>query len=125
MRKSDHEQLLTQILDGGNLDALRAASLARGLDALRHRRRRRQRVDILAAVIVPLLVIYALHRHSTPSMRTALQSASPPPAVLPAVKYITAQELFALFPDRAIALIGKPGRQQVVFLDEIARAEAP
>jgi hypothetical protein len=124
MKRSGHEQLLAQILDGGDLDTLRAASLAHGLDALRHRRRRRQRFEILAAVIVPLLVIYALHRHSKPVTRIAGQSASPA-ADISSVKYITAQELFALFPDRPIALIGKPGRQQVVFLDEIARAEAP
>jgi len=48
-----------------------------------------------------------------------------PAADVSGVKYITTQELFALFPGRPIALIGKPGRQQVIFLDEIARADRP
>ena len=33
------------------------------------------------------------------------------------VKIITDEELFALFPNRAMALIGPPGRQQLIFLD--------
>jgi hypothetical protein len=35
------------------------------------------------------------------------------------VKLITDDELLALFPDRPVALIGKPGQQQLVFLDEL------
>jgi hypothetical protein len=126
MRKSDQEQLLAEILDGGDLDALRAASLARGLEAIRRRRRRHQ-LEILAAVIIPLLVIFAaaLHRPSKPVTLVAAQSTPAAAADVSGVKYITAQELFALFPGRPIALIGKPGRQQVIFLDEIARADRP
>jgi hypothetical protein len=127
MRKSDQDQLLAQILDGGDLDALRTASLARGLEAIGHRRRRRRRFEILAAVIVPMLLIFAVasHRHSKPVTRIAAQSAPPPAGNVSRVKYITAQELFALFPNRPIALIGKPGRQQVIFLDELARGQQP
>ena len=33
------------------------------------------------------------------------------------VKMISDEELFALFPGRSLALIGKPGHQQLVFLD--------
>lgn len=33
------------------------------------------------------------------------------------VQTITDEELFALFPNRAMALFGPPGRQQLVFLD--------
>jgi len=124
MKKSDQDQLLAEILDGGDLDALRAASLARGLVALR-RRRRRQRVVILAAVILPLLVFFAaaMHRHPKPATQIASRSKAAPAADVSGVKYINAQELFALFPDRPIALIGKPGHQQVIFLDEIAVAD--
>ena len=41
------------------------------------------------------------------------------------VKIITDEELFALFPNRALALIGAPGRQQLVFLDHGAASEQP
>ena len=34
------------------------------------------------------------------------------------VEYITADQLFALFPNRQIALVGKPGHQQLIFLDD-------
>jgi hypothetical protein len=34
------------------------------------------------------------------------------------VEYITADQLFALFPNRPMALIGKPGHQQLIFLDK-------
>jgi hypothetical protein len=127
MRKSDHEQLLAQILDGGDLDALRTASLARGLAAIGRRRRRRRRLEILAAVIVPMLLIFAaaLRHNSKPPTRIAAQTTPPPAAGIPSVKYITAQELFALFPNRPIALIGKPGHQQMIFLDEIAQGQQP
>jgi hypothetical protein len=37
------------------------------------------------------------------------------------VKYITKKELFALFPNRPIALIGEPGHQQFLLLDESAK----
>jgi hypothetical protein len=96
------------------------------LDAVR-RRRRRRRFEIVAAVILPLLLIFssAFHRHSKLVTRIAAQSKPTPAADVPGVKYITSQELFALFPDRPIALIGKPGHQQVIFLDEIADAERP
>jgi hypothetical protein len=33
------------------------------------------------------------------------------------VKIINDEELFALFPNRAMALIGSPGHQQLIFLD--------
>jgi len=39
----------------------------------------------------------------------------------PRVKFISADELLALFPNRPVALIGKPGSQQLVFLDGSSR----
>jgi hypothetical protein len=34
------------------------------------------------------------------------------------VRVISDEELFALFPGRSLALVGPPGHQQLVFLDE-------
>jgi hypothetical protein len=34
------------------------------------------------------------------------------------VEYITTEQLFALFPNRPMALVGKPGHQQLIFLDD-------
>jgi hypothetical protein len=38
------------------------------------------------------------------------------------IKLITDEELFALFPGRSVALIGKPGHQQLVFLNNQTQA---
>ena len=126
MNKSDRDQLLTDILGDDGLEALRQASLARGLDALRRRRLLRRGFEFAAAVAVPLVVVFAavFHPQSRPAVQTAPQSA-PPAAAAEAsrVHYINQQELFALFPNRPIALVGKPGHQQVLFLDELARQQ--
>ncbi|MGA2748094.1 MAG: hypothetical protein ABSG59_04890 [Verrucomicrobiota bacterium] len=127
MRKSGHDELLTDVLGDDRLEALRQASLAGGLDAIRRRRLRRRGIEIAAAVVVPLVVIFAaaFHPQSRPAERTARQSA-PPPAAAGAsrVDYINERELFALFPNRPIALVGKPGHQQVLFLDELSQQQA-
>jgi hypothetical protein len=34
------------------------------------------------------------------------------------VKIITDEELFSLFPNRSMVLVGQPGHQQLVFLDQ-------
>jgi hypothetical protein len=50
-------------------------------------------------------------------------AATPAPAVQAApdgVKIIDEKQLFALFPNRSIALIGKPGQERFYFLDTIA-----
>ena len=52
-----------------------------------------------------------------PSSQIASQPKTP---LTPAVKTITDDELFALFPGRSMALIGKPGHQELVFLDSPA-----
>jgi len=38
------------------------------------------------------------------------------------MKYISDEELFKLFPGRSIALIGKPGEQELIFLDKQSEA---
>ncbi len=34
------------------------------------------------------------------------------------LEIITDEELFSLFPNRPLALVGKPGHQQLIFLDQ-------
>ena len=128
MKRSEHDRLLREILDDGDAANFRAASLARGLDFLQQRQRRKHFAQACAAAILPLLLISVLVVH------LASQPASTPPAVHPApapptdtakVKIITDEELFALFPNRALALIGSPGHQQLVFLDHGAASEQP
>jgi hypothetical protein len=122
MNTSDKNQLLNELLGGDELNACRQATLARGLEALRRRQRRRRQFQV-AALMAPLLVL-VWQWHFRPAIPTASESApAPPPAVETSkVKYITEKELFALFPNRPVALIGEPGHQQFLLLDELARS---
>jgi len=93
---------------------------------MRQQQRRRRVVRICALVAVPLLFAVAILSRRAPEVSGRLTvSANPPPAVVPGpharggdIKFITDEELFALFPNRPLALVGKPGQQQLVFLDQ-------
>jgi hypothetical protein len=119
MKAPEKNEILNDILGGDELNALRDATIGLGLDALRRRARRRQQIQVVA-VVAPLLVL-AFHLHYRPAVPTASESAPTPPPLAETgkVKYITEKELFALFPNRPIALIGKPGHQQFLLLDEL------
>ncbi len=126
MNRSEQDRMLGEILAGNELAGFRQASLERALASLRRRRRQRAlRTGVLG--LTPFLVVlgFLLSRlHEThlpkgtspgapPVLAAAASIAAPP------VKFITDDELMALFPGRAVALIGKPGHQQFIFLDEL------
>ena len=128
MKRSDQDRLLREILGDGDAAGFRAASLARGVDFLQRRRRRNRLAQVCAAVILPALLIYGLYLHPTIkpfNSPPVIGHASARPADRDKVKIITDEELFALFPNRAMALIGSPGRQQLVFLDHGVASEHP
>ena len=128
MKRSEQDRLLREILDDGDAANVRAASLARGLAFLQQRRRRQHVAQACAAAILPLLLISVLVAHLAPRPASTPPPARPaaaPPADTAKVKIITDEELFALFPNRALALIGSPGYQQLVFLDHGAASEQP
>jgi hypothetical protein len=54
-----------------------------------------------------------------------LVASATPPTETNKVKIITDEELFALFPNRAVALIGAPGHQQLIFLNNGVASEEP
>jgi hypothetical protein len=132
MRKPDQDEILANIFADENLDTLREATLASGLTSIRQRRQRRRRIEMAATLAVAVLVILAatvpwsaksptqLARQSAPMSPTAMPA---PQAPAPKIQYINQQELFALFPNRSIALIGKPGHQQLIFLDQLAQQD--
>jgi len=120
MKRSDQEQLLREILEEGEGTDFRAASLARGLDFLRRRQRRVRMAQVCAAGVLAGLLVFGLVWHPAlrpGGTRMAVVTASVPPTETAKVRIITDEELFALFPNRAMALIGPPGRQQLIFLD--------
>jgi hypothetical protein len=129
MNPNDREDLLNDILTSETEADFRRQSLERGIAALRQRTRRRRVVQVSALAAISCLLALALLpgalRHRPISQPVIAAHSTPPVAVQkPAVKTISDEQLFALFPDRAMALIGAPGNQQLVFLDRPAPAAA-
>jgi hypothetical protein len=119
MKHDDHDPLFTEIFTGDELADFRRSSLENSLAALRRRQRHRRAARICALTSLPLLLLGGLQLVRQRESSVAKTPISQPPAVKTlGVKIITDKELFALFPDRAMALIGKPGNQQLVFLDQ-------
>ena len=129
MKHPEHDRLLNEIVTGEELADFREASLQRALTAIRQQRRRQRslRLGVLASlpVLVALGIVFS-RSPKTPVREIAASNASPvavsstPPRTA-AAKLINDDELLALFPDRPVALIGKPGQQQLVFLDQPAK----
>jgi hypothetical protein len=128
MRRIDQDKLLRETLIGEEVSDFRKESLASGLAAVRRRRRYQRAAQAGAIMVLTLLVSLGIvHQYSNgkpvreivPKKQTAATLAtSPAPSAESAkVKTISDDELFALFPGRALALVGKPGEQQLVFLD--------
>jgi hypothetical protein len=121
MKSRDQDRIWRGVFAGEDLDPIRRASLEAGLSFLRKRRRRR-RFWAVAGSVAPLAAVLAIvayrGRGGAPGSGP-VASASTPAA--PAVKFIDDAELLAAFPDRAVALIGPPGNQQLRFLDTAPR----
>jgi hypothetical protein len=119
MKIPDKNDLLNEVLGGDDLTAVREATLAGGLDALRRRTSRRRQFQ--AAIILALLLVLVMHWHARPALPVASEPAPASAQVEKTgkVKYISEKELFALFPNRPVALIGEPGHQQFLLLDEM------
>lgn len=125
MKNSDENPLLKEILADENLSALREASLKQGLNAMRRHRRIRRVMHAGMFVLIPTLLIFTLRK---PNPQSVGQTSDPraqemPPAAIASgdsgIKVISDEELFALFPGRSLALIGKPGHQELVDLDAL------
>jgi hypothetical protein len=119
--------LLTKLLTTDEVVQLRDRSLDSMLAGARVRRRRRQLAPLcLGFLLVGFLlgVRMLTHDHDTkttiPSVASVPSELAParPEEAAPQVKFITTEELLALFPDRPLALVGPPGRQRLIFFDE-------
>jgi hypothetical protein len=147
MKSPDENPLLQEVLVDEKLSEFRRASLNHALAEMRRARQRRRIARIAALAILPLTMLALVWfkssstsvepRPTSPELGvyaaspSALKNSSEPVPDLasevtvkraeartpPAVETITDEELFALFPNRALALIGPPGQQQLVFLD--------
>lgn len=116
MKRSEQDQLLREVLADERLEQLREASLAGMLGLARRRRRTRAFISGAAASLALVLVAFVLLQRES-GLRPGLPVTRSSPSQ-PAIPTITDEELLALFPDRAVALVGKPGAQQLIFLQE-------
>lgn len=123
----EREELLAEVLAGH--EECRAATLERGLIAMR-RARARRRVTRLVLASMPVLVFAAMwmvqNRRAattTPVTRAAAAPAAAQTHIAKTIagtpiRVLTDDELLAFFKDRPVALMGRPGHQRLVLLDE-------
>jgi len=131
MKHSKQDLLLKEIFSGEDLAEFRSASLDRTLAYVRIRQRRRRILRVGSLLMISVLLIFLIFQHAKryPTDRVATQGTSHEPQGTArladanqtrsgGIRFISDEELFALFPDRPLALIGSPGRQRLVFLGE-------
>lgn len=119
MKPSEHKKLLNELLPDERLADFRTASLQHSLASLRRHRRRRLLFRASALTVVACLMVCGLllkDRHPAHNTVAAVSSRSTAPES-DHVKFINDDELLAMFPQGSVALVGKPGRQRLVFLD--------
>ena len=125
MKPEDQNRLLKDVLAGEELSDFRHTSLDCTLALVKRRRRQRRILRASAMACLPLLLVLVVVLHRTAPQPKVEHHISTPPVELNRVKFISDKELFALFPGHSMALIGKPGYQQFVFLDKPAATERP
>lgn len=130
MKSQDQDRLLHGILDTEELNGLRAGTLElvlAGARARRHRRSLLRTTSLLAAILLVGITVILMNPQRETTLTTS-RSPSLPESIAEQsstyvaenirVKFLSDDELLALFPDRPVALIGSPGRQELVFLDQ-------
>src|SRR3954465_5331041 len=125
MNDPNEKKLIADLLAGG--DDLRAATLARSLTLMRHRRVQRHviKVGALAAVIAAILsmIVGSKDSRSTvPGSRHQPEAAAIRPVNVIAgteIRVLSDKELLDLFPNRPVALVGPAGKQKLILFDAV------
>jgi hypothetical protein len=125
MKRDEQDELLNELLSGEEVSDFRKASLESGLAAIRRGRRQRRAMRMggisLLAVVAVLGIVAHWRSGRTVQQMVSVKAVAPavsaPQAETGRVEIITDEQLFADYPGRAMALIGKPGKQRLVFLD--------
>ena len=124
-KRVEHEELLADVLSEN--ESWRAATLEQGLATLRRVRSRRRTVRLTMAFAAPLLVLAAvlvLQNRRVVSLQVAEQNEGQSAHVVKTIegtpiRVLNDEELLALFKDRPVALVGEPGNQRLILLDEL------
>jgi hypothetical protein len=119
MTNQDKNQLLTDILGDEELNQVRQASLLGGLKVMRRRRQvaLAARVSVMVLPVLLLVAVVFYPRVQAPVPAPSPRAPSLESESASKVEYINTEQFLALFPNRPLALVGKPGHQQVIFLD--------
>ncbi len=141
MNPPDNDSLLREILPGDQAEAFRASSLQhflRAADQQRRRRSARHSVFSTSVAVVALLglllgagtvrkgnQIQVATADNTPSPTSLPTQAKSAPVVRNGVRMLSDDELLDMFRGRRVALVGKPGQQQLVLLDQRPRKAIP
>ncbi len=127
--KNDSDELWNDLLDDATSPAFRKSLLAETVRTA-GRRQRRRKIGAVGLAVPLLLLLIQMRDPVTPENipTVAALPKAPPQKVEPAKsaeaffplkpEIITDDELFAMFPDHALALVGPPGRQRLVVLGE-------
>jgi hypothetical protein len=118
MNTEDQDRFLRNILEDETSSGFREQSLRHGLRLIRRRRLVRNGLKLGMLPVFLLLVVWMANFPERKVHTTVRRSNPAPTHVVGKVKFINDEQLLALFPDRSVALVGKPGSQQLLFLDE-------
>jgi len=118
---SKEKRLLAELLAD---EDLRESTLRGGLNAIRRKKIQRQSIRIgavLSAMVLFILVSRNTERPSTSAKQQHAALQSPVPEVVPGttVRVLKDQDLLDLFPDRAVALVGPPGKQKLILFEAV------
>jgi hypothetical protein len=136
MKPDPNHRLLDELLSDDPLDQLRAATLEQGLLLVRRRRRIRRvaRTSAWIGMLVAIAIAVPALFRSQPASDQATQTTDSEGVIIAhaavelpvesdtdtGVRFLTDEQLLAMFPGRPVALIGPAGDQRLVFLDEPA-----
>ena len=119
-KEAEQDELLADVLADGT--HFRATTLELGLAEMQRVRKRRRAARLGAVVCAPLLVLATaiflrefLARHTNNPPRV-VQVGKVIPGT--SIRVLSDEELLAMFKDRPVALVGKPGNQRLLLLDE-------
>ena len=119
MKRSQQDRLLRDLLADEALDELRTTALDQMLVTARRRRQRRALLSTAAALGVIVAAAFLASRRMSSTIQPRPAAVAAPAAALssPRVATISDEQLLAIFADRAVALVGRPGEQTLLFLD--------
>ncbi|MBI5386433.1 MAG: hypothetical protein HZA90_17315 [Verrucomicrobia bacterium] len=120
MKQANCDPLLNELLADESLEVVRRRSLEQGLAVARRRRQRAgwAKAGMIAAVILGALCLF-LPNGKRPELREQVARGPATTTHAPsAVRFISDDELLALFSGRPLALIGPPERRTLLFLDQ-------